>query len=60
MASTSAPLQEWLVIVPDHVGAINKRIEARPQHLEGLKADREDMWLWGGELNIHFPCVVLP
>lgn len=45
----SAPtLQEWLVIVPDHVGALEKRIAARPKHLEGLGKDREDMWLWGG------------
>lgn len=42
-------LQEWLVIVPDHVGALQKRIDARPNHLEGLKSDREDMWLWGGK-----------
>jgi len=49
MASTgAAPLQEWLVIVPDHSGALQKRLAARPKHLEGLKADREDMWLWGG------------
>lgn len=45
---TTAPLQEWLVIVPDHAGALQKRLAARPSHLEGLKADREDMWLWGG------------
>jgi hypothetical protein len=47
-SSTGAPLQEWLVIVPDHAGALQKRIASRPKHLEGLKADREDMWLWGG------------
>lgn len=43
-------LQEWLVILPDHTGALQKRVEARPSHLEGLKADREDMWLWGGAM----------
>lgn len=48
MASTSASLQEWLVIIPDHQGALDKRIAARPKHLEGLKSDRDDMWLWGG------------
>jgi hypothetical protein len=34
--------------VPDHAGALQKRLASRPKHLEGLKADREDMWLWGG------------
>ena len=50
MASSSAPLQEWLVIIPDHTGALDKRLAVRPKHIEGLKADREDMWLWGGML----------
>lgn len=50
MASASAPLQEWLVIIPDHLGALSKRLAARPKHLEGLKDDREDMWLWGGAM----------
>lgn len=49
-STASAPLQEWLVIIPDQVGALQKRIAARPKHLEGLKADREDLWLWGGML----------
>lgn len=49
-SSTTAPLQEWLVIIQDHPGALSKRIEVRGKHLEGLKADREDMWLWGGTL----------
>jgi hypothetical protein len=59
-SSTGAPLQEWLVIVPDHAGALQKRIASRPKHLEGLKADREDMWLWGGtsshKLSSIFSC----
>ncbi|EAT87266.1 hypothetical protein SNOG_04875 [Parastagonospora nodorum SN15] len=50
MASSSAPLQEWLVIVPDFKGALDKRLGARPKHLEGLKSDRDDMWLWGGAM----------
>lgn len=48
MASTSAPLQEWLVIVPDHEGALQKRIGVRQDHLAGLKKDDESFWLWGG------------
>lgn len=59
MSSDSAPLQEWLVIIPDNTGALQKRLAARPKHLEGLKSDREDMWLWGGMfvflfLNFYF------
>ncbi|KAH7355596.1 hypothetical protein BKA66DRAFT_446431 [Pyrenochaeta sp. MPI-SDFR-AT-0127] len=50
MASASAPLQEWLVILPDHVGALDKRLAVRGEHLEGLKADRDDFWLWGGAM----------
>jgi hypothetical protein len=48
MASTTTPLPEWLVIVPDHADALEKRMKSRPQHIEDLKADREDMLLWGG------------
>jgi|SRR5690242_1127069 len=48
MATSSAPLQEWLVIVPDHDGALQKRIAVRPEHLGGLKKDPESFWLWGG------------
>jgi hypothetical protein len=57
MASSSSaqqPLQEWLVIVPDHDNALQKRIDVRMKHLEGLKGDREDMWLWGGTLDLSF------
>jgi uncharacterized protein YciI len=57
MASSSAPLQEWLVIIPDHKGALDKRVAARPKHLEGLKSDRDDMWLWGG--TFHPSCKLL-
>ena len=48
MASNSAPLQEWLVIVPDHEGALQKRIAVRQEHLGGLKKDDDSFWLWGG------------
>jgi hypothetical protein len=34
--------------VPDHADALEKRMKSRPQHIEDLKADREDMLLWGG------------
>jgi hypothetical protein len=47
-SSTSPKLQEWLVIIPDHADALQKRLGARAKHLEGLKEDREGMWLFGG------------
>ncbi|UPX17145.1 uncharacterized protein EKO05_0007519 [Ascochyta rabiei] len=50
MASSSAPLQEWLVIVPDHEGALQKRIAVRQEHLGGLKKDDDSFWLWGGAM----------
>ncbi|KAF7899594.1 hypothetical protein EAF00_003930 [Botryotinia globosa] len=28
---------EWLVILPEHQGVLQKRLEARPQHLAGVK-----------------------
>jgi hypothetical protein len=48
MASSSAPLQEWLVIAPDFEGVLEKRLKVRNEHLAGLKKDPEDFWLWGG------------
>ena len=59
MASTSAPLQEWLVIVPDHEGALQKRIAVRQDHLGGLKKDADSFWLWGGTLPpfTHVPWI---
>lgn len=48
MASSSAPLQEWLVIALDFEGALEKRLAVRQEHLGGLKADPESFWLWGG------------
>jgi hypothetical protein len=52
MASSTAPLQEWLVILPDFQGALDKRLSVRQKHLEGLKGDRDDMWLWGGMSHV--------
>ncbi|PSS27133.1 hypothetical protein M430DRAFT_94211, partial [Amorphotheca resinae ATCC 22711] len=42
---------EWLVIMPDVPGTIDKRIEVRPQHFEGLKpAIDSGFWRMGGAL----------
>ncbi|KAK7190815.1 hypothetical protein DPSP01_007915 [Paraphaeosphaeria sporulosa] len=50
MASSAAPLQEWLVIAPDFEGALEKRLAVRGEHLAGLKKDDESFWLWGGAM----------
>jgi hypothetical protein len=63
-APTAAPLQEWMVIAPDFEGALEKRLKVRPDHIGGLKADRDDFWLWGGTsgrfpLSAAFCCCVV-
>ncbi|KAI1081212.1 hypothetical protein F5B20DRAFT_537312 [Whalleya microplaca] len=40
MAPISTPppgKHEWLVVVPDKPGTVQKRLEVRPKHFEGLK-----------------------
>lgn len=34
---SSAPTSEWLVHIPDHPNALEKRLAVRPQHLSALK-----------------------
>ncbi|KAL3424939.1 hypothetical protein PVAG01_04220 [Phlyctema vagabunda] len=53
MATAPAPATatkvEWLVILPDNVGALPKRMEVRPKHLEGLTPKVESgFWKMGG------------
>ncbi|CAK7205022.1 hypothetical protein SEUCBS139899_007786 [Sporothrix eucalyptigena] len=36
--ATSTPTTEWLAIVPDHPGALAKRLEVRPTHFANLSA----------------------
>lgn len=40
--SSSVPNTEWLVHIPDFPNALEKRLAARPQHLEGAKKKVED------------------
>jgi uncharacterized protein YciI len=35
--SSSAPTKEWLVQIPDHPNALEKRLAVRADHLNGLK-----------------------
>jgi len=47
--SSTAPKIDWLVIVPDHEGVLEKRMAVRPNHLQALtKAVEEGFWKVGG------------
>ncbi|KAF2759478.1 hypothetical protein EJ05DRAFT_299341 [Pseudovirgaria hyperparasitica] len=46
MASASSKC-EWLVIVPDFEGALQKRLEVRQKHLGGITPE-PDFWIMGG------------
>ncbi|KAM0138412.1 hypothetical protein ACHAO1_003443 [Botrytis cinerea] len=35
--ASSPTKHEWLVVLPDHPGVLEKRLEARPKHLAGVK-----------------------
>ncbi|KAF2467132.1 uncharacterized protein BDR25DRAFT_235898 [Lindgomyces ingoldianus] len=50
MATSTTPVQEWLVICPDFEGALQRRLSVRQQHLAGLKEDPEWFWLFGGAM----------
>lgn len=47
---------EWLVILPDHEGAVEKRVEVRPKHLEAIAPlHKSNFWLLGGAFFHHPP-----
>ncbi|EXK29545.1 hypothetical protein FOXG_11882 [Fusarium oxysporum f. sp. lycopersici 4287] len=40
---------DWIVLIPDHKGALAKRIAARPDHLKGIASRIESgVWIMGG------------
>jgi uncharacterized protein len=47
----SSPTKEWLVKVPDHAGALEKRMASRPAHFAGLKGNVDSgVIVFGGAL----------
>ncbi|ERT00699.1 uncharacterized protein SPSK_08025 [Sporothrix schenckii 1099-18] len=47
---------DWIVIIPDHDGALEKRMAARPEHLAGLAPRVESgAWTMGGATTAHPP-----
>ncbi|KAL2036364.1 hypothetical protein N7G274_010918 [Stereocaulon virgatum] len=58
MSSTVATKQkhEWIVILPDNVGVLSKRMEVRPDHLEALTRSVESgFWKLGGAMLEEIP-----
>ncbi|KAI9855545.1 MAG: hypothetical protein M1824_006047 [Vezdaea acicularis] len=39
---------EWIVILPDHEGALEKRMAVRPAHLDDISSKRGNFWKLGG------------
>ncbi|CAF9927060.1 MAG: hypothetical protein GOMPHAMPRED_004304 [Gomphillus americanus] len=49
MASSTTPVREWLVIIPDHQDMLEKRLEIRNKHLQDVQPRVEnDMVRLGG------------
>ncbi|KAG9239594.1 hypothetical protein BJ875DRAFT_365264 [Amylocarpus encephaloides] len=47
---------EWLVVIPDFEGKLEKRMEVRPKHFEGLKTGLEEgVWKMGGAFLEEVP-----
>jgi len=56
MTSTLPSKFEWIVILPDHEGALETRMKVRPQHLNGLTPRVEDgFWKMGGAFLEELP-----
>ncbi|KAG9245051.1 hypothetical protein BJ878DRAFT_420053 [Calycina marina] len=57
MATPAATTKfEWMVIIPDHGGMLDKRMAVRSKHFEGLTANRENgFWKMGGALLEDVP-----
>ncbi|KZF25679.1 hypothetical protein L228DRAFT_244566 [Xylona heveae TC161] len=49
MSADSKPKQEWIAILPDKVGALDRRMSVRQEHFAGLNRDAEKgLWKLGG------------
>ncbi|THZ09389.1 hypothetical protein D6C95_01266 [Aureobasidium pullulans] len=47
---------EWMVILPDNTGALEKRMAVRQQHLSNIKPDAETgFWVLGGAMLEDVP-----
>ncbi|KIW83628.1 hypothetical protein Z517_02874 [Fonsecaea pedrosoi CBS 271.37] len=45
----ASPKVDWLVLIPDNEGALEKRLKARPEHMDGLKPRVDSgAWVLGG------------
>ncbi|TID15692.1 Dimeric alpha-beta barrel [Venturia nashicola] len=56
MATSTGKKIEWLVILPDQQGAIERRMQVRPSHLANVKQDAHSgFWLLGGAFFSDVP-----
>ncbi|KIW05316.1 hypothetical protein, variant 2 [Verruconis gallopava] len=56
MATSTGKKLEWLAVIPDHEGAIQKRLEVRSKHLEGvMPLHAENKIVMGGAFFSHPP-----
>ncbi|KAK5660069.1 hypothetical protein OQA88_13538 [Cercophora sp. LCS_1] len=56
MSSSTGRKYEWLVVVPDFEGVLDKRIEARPLHFAGLKPNIDSgLFQMGGAILDEVP-----
>jgi uncharacterized protein len=54
--SSSTPTKEWLVQIPDHPNALEKRLAVRPEHLSNLKPKIEaGIVVFGGAMLSEHP-----
>ncbi|KAA6414427.1 MAG: hypothetical protein FRX48_01176 [Lasallia pustulata] len=55
-ASSAATKHEWIVILPDHEGALERRMQVRQDHLKNLNRQVEKgFWTFGGALLDEAP-----
>ncbi|KAI8233239.1 hypothetical protein K4K54_010789 [Colletotrichum sp. SAR 10_86] len=47
-STTGTECSEWLVRVPDFPGVAERRAAVFPQHIEKLKTDPAQFWVFGG------------
>jgi len=54
--ATTAGKFEFVVIIPDHGGMLDKRMEVRPDHFKGLKTNVDNgFWKMGGAILKDVP-----
>lgn len=54
--TTDSQKSEWIIILPDHPGVLQKRQQVRPDHLCNLKPNADaGLWTFGGAFSDDHP-----